>query len=133
MNYLKFQLEKLGTFGAIIAAILCPICFPKLALLGAVLGLGVLAPFEAWFAVAAQAFLIMSLMGHVLVFRRHRNKLILILAGFGVVLVFASLWVFYIEAAAYLGLVAVVVATIWSLIAVRKCVACESTPPSQLP
>jgi hypothetical protein len=35
--------EKFGSIGAIIAAAACPICFPKLALIGSAVGLGVLA------------------------------------------------------------------------------------------
>ena len=37
------KLENYGSFGAIAAAAICPICFPKLALLGAFFGLGALA------------------------------------------------------------------------------------------
>jgi mercuric ion transport protein len=45
---MKPRLEQTGTWGAVVAAILCPMCFPKLALIGAALGLGVLAPYEGW-------------------------------------------------------------------------------------
>ena len=53
-----------GTTGALLAALLCPICSPKLALVGALLGLGVPAPSEGWFAASAQVFLIVALAGH---------------------------------------------------------------------
>lgn len=54
---MRLQLGKLGTFGEVVTAILCPICFPKLALIGIALGLGVLAPYESWFDSASQIFL----------------------------------------------------------------------------
>ena len=117
---MKFQFEKLGTGGAILAAILCPVCFPKLAIIGAVLGLGALAPFEGWFAAAAQGFLVLSLAGHIIAFRRHRNIWAVGLAGLGVTLVLGSLWLHYIEALVYVGLAAVVAATGWSMFALRK-------------
>jgi hypothetical protein len=39
-------IEKAGSIGAIIGALACPICFPKIAIIGSAIGLGVLAPFE---------------------------------------------------------------------------------------
>lgn len=59
------KLERSGTIGALAAAILCPVCFPKLALIGAALGLGALAPYECWFAAAAQVFLVVAQAGNV--------------------------------------------------------------------
>jgi len=46
---MQFKLENFGSFGAIVAAAACPICFPKLALLGAFFGLGALSKYEAFF------------------------------------------------------------------------------------
>ena len=122
---MKLQLENLGTVGALLAAILCPICFPKLALVGAALGLGALAPFEGWFAAAAQVFLVLAVMGHVVAYRRHRILWVPILAGVGVALVLGALWFKYIEVLVYLGLIAVVAATVWSVFALRKCTTCS--------
>jgi mercuric ion transport protein len=117
---------KVGTGGALLAAILCPVCFPKLALIGALLGLGVLAPYEGWFAVAAQVFLIIALVGHAMAYRRHRNRWIVALAAAGVALVLGSLWFFYAEAVVYLGLTAVLAATVWSALALRRCDSCAT-------
>jgi mercuric ion transport protein len=128
------KLEKLGTVGALLAAILCPVCFPKLALIGALLGLGALAPYEGWFAAAAQVFLVIAFVGHVVAHRRHRNAAIPLLAGVGVALVLGSLWLHYVEALVYAGLGAVVAATFWSVLALRRCSGCEvNTPISPSP
>jgi mercuric ion transport protein len=126
---MKLQLEKLGTVGALLAAIVCPVCFPKLALIGAALGLGALAPFEGWFAAAAQVFLVLAVMGHVVAYRRHRNLWVPLLAGAGAALVLGALWFKYIEVLVYLGLVAVVAATVWSVFALRKCSKCSVAVP----
>jgi mercuric ion transport protein len=120
------KLERSGTVGALVAAILCPICFPKLALIGAALGLGALAPYEGWFAAAAQLFLVVALAGHWLAFRRHRDRRVLALAAVGVALVLGSLWLHYVETLVNFGLAAVVGATIWSAFAMRACVSCEA-------
>ncbi len=109
------------------AAILCPICFPKLALVGAMLGLGVLAPYEGWFAAAAQVFLVIALAGHVVAYRRHRNRWIGALAGAGGALVLGSLWVFYVETLVYLGLAMVLTATLWGVFAMRRCESCAAS------
>lgn len=123
------KLERSGTAGAIVAAILCPVCFPKLALIGGVLGLGVLAPYEGWFAAAAQIFLVIALLGHAVAFRRHRDRRVLALAAVGVALVLGSLWLHYVEALVYAGLAAVVAATVWSGVALRSCRSCERAVP----
>ncbi len=120
------KLERSGTVGAIVAAILCPICFPKLALIGAALGLGVLAPYEGWFAAAAQVFLLVALAGHVVAFRRHRDRRVLALAALGVALVLGSLWLYYVEALVYAGLAALIAATVWSAFAMRSCASCDA-------
>lgn len=109
-----------------VAAILCPICFPKLALIGAALGLGVLAPYEGWFAAAAQVFLVVALAGHWVAFRRHRDRRVLALAALGVAIVLGSLWLHYVEGLVYLGLAAVVGATVRSTFAMRSCASCEA-------
>jgi hypothetical protein len=49
--------EKVGSIGAIIAALACPICFPKLALVGLAVGLGVLAPYEGYMAKGVQVLI----------------------------------------------------------------------------
>ena len=127
---MKLPLEKLGTIGALLAAIVCPICFPKLALIGAALGLGALAPFEGWFAAAAQVFLVLAVMGHLVAYRRHRSPWVPLLAGVGAALVLGALWVKYNEALVYLGLLAVVAATVWSVFALRKCSTCSVAVPA---
>ncbi|HEX6319939.1 MAG TPA: MerC family mercury resistance protein [Burkholderiales bacterium] len=109
---LKAPLDKLGSAGALIAAAACPICFPKLALLGAFLGLGGLAAYEAQLFIAAQALVVLAVAGHVLAYRRAPRawRFGLALAGGGAF--FAALYLFGSELLSYLGLGALIAASL---------------------
>jgi hypothetical protein len=112
----KAHLEKLGSFGAVIAAAACPICFPKLALIGAAFGLGALSAYEYQFLVAAQVLVALAVAGHLLSYRRHRSRWLLGSALVSGAAVFAGLylagseWLVY---AGFAGLVAASTADLW--------------------
>jgi len=74
---MKTHLEKIGGIGATIAAAACPICFPKLALLGAVFGLGALSAYESQLLIAAQVLVVLAVLGHALAYRQHRKRWLL--------------------------------------------------------
>ena len=57
---MKVHLEKFGSIGAIVAAAACPVCFPKLALLGAILGLGGLGAYEWQLFIVAQVLVALA-------------------------------------------------------------------------
>jgi hypothetical protein len=105
---MKSYLDKLGSFGAVIAAAACPICFPKLALLGAFFGLGGLAAYESQLIIAAQALVVLAAAGHVIA---HRSKWLLGVALAGAIAFFAGLYVAGAEVVAYGGLAALVAAS----------------------
>lgn len=107
---MKAPLEKIGSCGAVIAAAACPICFPKLALLGAVLGLGGLGAYEGQLIMVAQALVALAMLGHILSFRRHRRRWQLALAVLGGAAVFLGLYLLG-EWLAYAGFVALVLAS----------------------
>ncbi len=108
---MKTLLEKAGSVGAVIAAAACPICFPKLALLGALFGLGALSAYESQFFIAAQALIVVALAGHVLSYLRHRNGWLLGAAVASGAVVFGGLYVLESEAMIYAGLAGLVVAS----------------------
>lgn len=122
---MKNKFEKLGSFGAIIAAAACPICFPKLALLGALIGLGTLQKYETFFFYSSHVLIIMALAGHIMSYKRLRNKAILTLAITSSVLFFTSLYIIGSEVLSYAALMGLVVATLWMLVENRRCVRCE--------
>ncbi len=105
---MKPYLDKFGSAGAVIAAAACPICFPKLALLGAFFGLGGLAAYESQLIIAAQAMVVLATAGHVVAYR---SKWLLGLALLGAIMFFAGLYLAGSELLAYGGLAALVAAS----------------------
>jgi mercuric ion transport protein len=100
---MKSWLEKASSVGAVIAAAACPVCFPKLALIGALFGLGALGAYEYQLFIAAQALTVIAMAGHVLAYVRHRNGWLLggaLASGFAV---FAGLYLLGWEALVYIG------------------------------
>lgn len=119
-------LEKTGTVGAVIAALACPICFPKVALIGAAVGLGVLAPFEGYIAIGAQVLFVLAFIGQVLSYPRHRNRWLLGLSVLTTVLLFVAYYVFTSTLLLEASLALLVAASIWLVIENRKCSRCEA-------
>ena len=74
---MQSKLEKLGSFGGIVAAAACPICFPKLALIGALFGFGALAKYEVVFLYLAQILVMIALIGHVISYKRVQTRILL--------------------------------------------------------
>lgn len=96
-------LEKLSSAGAVIAAAACPVCFPKLALIGALFGMGALGAYESQFFIAAQALIVIAVIGHALSYLRHRNARLLGAAVASGAAVFAGLYWARAEALIYAG------------------------------
>ena len=118
---MNLNLDKFGPLGSIVAAAACPICFPKLALIGALLGLGALVEYEFYFLLAAQILVLISLVGVILAFSNHRNLKILIAGIACVLLFFVSLYLIVNEYLSYLALAGLVASFIWQLVAAKQC------------
>ncbi|MCW8887018.1 MAG: hypothetical protein OQK12_17470 [Motiliproteus sp.] len=73
MKHLQKKLEKTGVTGSLFAAAACPLCFPKLAAIGTIFGMGVLAPFENYFFWAAQFFVLLTVVGQAVAFKQLKN------------------------------------------------------------
>src|SRR6266446_6160286 len=101
---MKTHLEKIGGLGAIIAAAACPVCFPKLALLGALFGLGALSAYESQLFIAAQVLVALAVLRHVLAYLQHRRPRLLGLGVLSGAAVFGGLYLFGSEALIYVGL-----------------------------
>src|ERR671930_2289502 len=98
---LKPALEKLGSAGAVLAAAACPVCFPKLALIGALFGLGAFGAYESQLFIAAQALVIVAVLGHAASYLRHRNGWLLGVALASGAAVFAGLYLIGPQAPIY--------------------------------
>lgn len=120
------SIEKLGTFGAVLAAAACPICFPKLALVGAALGLGVFAPFEGYMVFAVQALFVLAFVGQWLAFRRHRNRWLLALSAVVTLLVLVGYYAFPSPVLLQIALLALAVASVWLVVELRRCTKCAA-------
>jgi hypothetical protein len=108
---MKTHLEKIGSFGGIIAAAACPVCFPKLALIGALFGLGALGAYESAFFAAAQILIVLAVLGHAFAYLQHRKRWLLALGTASGAAVFGGLYLLRSEALAYAGLAGLVVAS----------------------
>ena len=103
---MKIPLDRLGSVGSLIAAAACPVCFPKLALIGAFFGLGGLAVYEAQLFVAAQMLVLVALVGHAIAYVRHRRRIILAAAIVGTAAIFIGLYAIPSEMVVYAGFAA---------------------------
>lgn len=119
-------LDRFGTAGAVVAALACPICFPKLALIGAAIGFGVFAPFERYVALGVQLLFILAFIGQILAFRRHRNHWVLALSAITTAFLFVGYYVVPSNILLQVALVGLVVASIWLAIELRRCAKCVS-------
>src|SRR5687767_3223252 len=128
MKLNRISLEKLGSAGAVVAALACPICFPKLALIGAALGLGMFAPYERYIALGVQALFVLALVGQLLAYRAHRNKWLVSLAVASVVTMFAAYYVVPSSTLLQISLAGLVAASIWQAIEMKRCAKCASVP-----
>ena len=113
-------LGRFGSFGALLAAAACPVCFPKLALLGALFGFGALAQYEVIFFYALQVLVVAMLVSHVIAFKRGGDKRLLMLVSISSVLFFTSLYVLGSETLSYVALAGLVVSSVWLMMAPRR-------------
>jgi MerC mercury resistance protein len=107
----KTYLEKIGGIGSVIAAAACPACFPKLALIGALLGMGALGAYESTLFAAAQVLIGIAMLGHALAYLRHRKRWLLALGVGSGAAAFAGLYLLRSEAAVYAGFAGLIVAS----------------------
>ena len=122
----RFSMEKLGTSGAVLAALACPICFPKFALIGAVFGFGVFAPMEGYIAMGIQVLFGLALLGQVLAYRRHRNRWLLAFVVATTLLMFAAYYIFGSSLLLQISLFGLVAASVWLVIESRRCAKCAA-------
>jgi hypothetical protein len=108
----RSPLEKLGSAGAVIAAAACPVCFPKLALLGALFGLGAFGVYEYQFFIAAQVLVAIAVAGHALSYLQHRNAWLPAGGLASGAAVFAGLYLVGSEWLTYAGLGGLVMASV---------------------
>ena len=131
MSLITRLADKAGLIGSIVAAAACVNCFPALASLGAVIGLGVLSPFEGVFIrIVLPVFAGIALLANALGWINHRQWWRTAIGVLGPIVVLTA--VFLMRSSGhrtgwllYPGLVLMVAVSIWDLIlpAPRACAA----------
>jgi len=126
-DLMKDKLGRFGSFGALLAAAACPVCFPKLTLLGALFGFGALAQYEVIFFYALQVLVVAMLVSHVIAFKRGGDKRLLALVSVSSVLFFVSLYVLVAEILSYAALAGLVASSVWLIFARRRTAECRKS------
>ena len=116
--------EKFGSVGAVLAALACPICFPKLALIGSAVGISALAPFEGYVAIGVQALFLVAFIGQLVAFRQLRNVWLLALSALATLILFIGYYIAPSSLLLQLALGALVVASVWLIMEQRRCAKC---------
>jgi mercuric ion transport protein len=122
---MKENLDKLPAFGAVIAAAGCPVCFPALAAVGSVFGIGALAAYESQLIILTQIFVILSMVFAVVSYRRTQYKPSLIIALVSGVLIFGTWYLFWNPVIVYLGLAGISGVAVWNIILENRIRACR--------
>jgi len=121
-------LDKVGAVGAFFAAAAAPCCFPLLAAVGTVLGLGALQAWRGYMDYAIQGFVVLATVGNIFAFRQHRQIWTL---GRGVTSAAAVLMSFYVSyqvELVYTGLGGLLVTAVWNFVAKHRAGACCRRP-----
>jgi len=113
-------LDRVGSIGALLAAIAAPCCFPLFAALSAALGLGALGRYETIVLYAFQAFALLSLAGLALAVPRHRHFGPVILGLLSVALLAYTFYRAFDVITLYGGLFGLLAATLWNYLSSRR-------------
>ena len=91
MKFVTRSADKAGVIGVIVAAMGCAACFPAIASLGAVIGLGFLSRYEGLFiTVLMPVFALVALFAYLVSWRGHRQLWRLLPGVLGALLVVAA-------------------------------------------
>ncbi len=114
-------LDKVGSVGAIIAGAAIPCCFPFLSLIGSILGLSFLAPYQAYVMYAMQVLVVLALVGTVIAYRGHGKFLPLLLGIASTGAVLYSLNTDMNIYVLYGGLAGLLIVAVWNSIEAKRC------------
>lgn len=103
------NLDKIGTLGLFLVALLSPCCFPLFGFLLAAFGLGSAELFSHYTPYIFQGLVIVSLLGNYISYRQHRNFYPLLLAAIGGGLIFYAYMVHFNQSIVYAGMVGLLV------------------------
>jgi MerC mercury resistance protein. len=117
-------LDKIGSLGAIFAAAAAPCCFPMLAVVGSLLGLSFLEPYEGTMLYVFQGFILLALVGTLLAYRQHRKWLPLVIGVICAALVLYAVRTDFNSLLIYGGMAGLLLTAILNSIESRQCARC---------
>ncbi len=121
MQIISRLVDKVGSVGALVAAMGCAACFPALASLGASIGLGFLSAYEGVFInKLLPLFALIVLVSNLVAWVSHRDYIRLIWGLLGPLMVLATLYLFWTDNWStymfYAGLVLMIAVSIWDIV-----------------
>ena len=121
MQIISRLADKVGSVGALVAAMGCAACFPALASLGASIGLGFLSAYEGMFInKLLPIFAFIVLVSNLIAWLSHHNYIRMIWGLLGPLMVLATLYLFWTDNWStymfYMGLVLMIAVSIWDFV-----------------
>ena len=110
----------IGTMLALIAVAASPCCFPALAIIGSVIGLGFLAPYEAYVGYALQIIGVLTALTALFEFGRNRQAAPLVFSTVAASLFLFAYQVRFSATVVYAGLSAMAISAGWNFIVARR-------------
>ena len=117
---LSSSLDRIGSAGALVAAIAAPCCFPLFAAVGAAAGLSAFERYEGAVLLIFQGFALLTLAGLALSFRRNRNFGPLIIGVASCAALAVHFHLSFSLALLYSGLVGLIAATVWNYLSTGR-------------
>ena len=114
------SLDRIGSIGALIAAIAAPCCFPLFAAVGTAMGLGALGQYEGVILYIFQGFAAVTLLGLLLSFIKHRNVGPFLLGTSACILLGYHFYKSFSLSALYGGLFALIGATVLNYLITKR-------------
>lgn len=125
----KISIDKIGIIGLFLTAIVSPCCFPLLAFVASVLGLGSFELFGSWTMLVFQAMVLVSIIGLIISYFKHRCLYPLLIAIPSGLLIFygyyfnnTNYWIYFL----YAGMFGLLIATLWNYKRNKKHGSCKT-------
>jgi hypothetical protein len=115
-----FWLDRVGSIGALVAAVMAPCCLPIFAAFAGAAGITALAFNEAAVFYVLQAFALLAIAGLALTASRHKQFGPLILGAIALLTLFFSFHARFSALLIYFGLGGLCVASVWNYLLSRK-------------
>jgi len=120
MTRFLFWLDRAGSIGALVAAVMAPCCLPIFAVFAGAVGITALGLNEGTVFYVLQAFALLSVAGLALAASRHRQFGPLILGAIATLALLLSFHAKFYALVVYFGLAGLCVASVWNYLLSRK-------------